>query len=111
MKEPKSVEMRATYEETAVAQERDGAKYFDLKIPASFEGHTFALEMSEPGEIRQPSGRFRIEYVLGNNFSNDQFPRDALEFYEGFSNLVLSDQASKIKQGHFGPRENFSSEQ
>lgn len=94
------MEMKASHEVTGQIEERDGKKVVNLPMPASFQGHTFALDMEREGDDHIPSGRFRIEFVLSDSFSSEQRSPSLLEWQEGFCSLSLSDEAALISQVH-----------
>ncbi len=89
-------------------QEEKGKKLVRCSIPAIFQGHTFVVDLSINYKEQPISGEYKIEYVLGNTFANDQFSLSGNDLDDGFSNLVLAGKMKELKhlECHYAPREN-----
>ena len=83
---------------TAKVHEEKGKKVVKFPIPTAFQGHTFAVDFSINGDAQQISDDYRIEYILGNSFINDQLSLREIEFDEGFSNLILAGKMKEIEE-------------
>ncbi|MBW1702912.1 MAG: hypothetical protein JRJ50_12500 [Deltaproteobacteria bacterium] len=82
---------------SAKVHEEKGKKVAKFSIPTSFQGHTFAVDFSINGDEQQISDDYRIEYILGNSFANDQISLKENELHEGFSNLILAGKMKEIE--------------
>jgi len=91
---------------SAKVQEIGGKKVVRFSIPATFQGHTFAIDFSINGAEQELSGKYRIEYILGNSFINEQFDLKKNSFSKGFTNLILAGKLKDIEHisCHYGLR-------
>ena len=93
---------------TGKVQEEKGRKFVKFSIPSTFQGHTFAVEFSINDKEHPISGEYKIEYVLGNTFANDQLSLSENELHEGFSNLILAGRMKELGHilCHYAPQKN-----
>ncbi len=78
-------------------EEVDGKPVARFNVEASMQGHTFAVDLSETGSEPDPTGPFRIEYVLGSEFVIHESKLPSFEFEEGFSHLMMVSDLTRLE--------------
>jgi hypothetical protein len=90
-------ELSVSHQDTVKIEEIAGRKIARFSVPPLMQGHTFAVELSDPASDSTPIGPFRIEYVLGTEFviHADELP--SFRFEDGFSHLVMAPELARLK--------------
>jgi hypothetical protein len=81
---------QVSYEEAVKIEDVEGKRVFRLRIPPLMQGHTFAVDMTEQSASSEPTGPFRIEYVLGTEFVIHEAEVPSSTFEAGYSHLTLA---------------------
>lgn len=71
-------------------EEVDGKPVARFMVPPGMQGHTFALDLSDPASVEANIGPFRLEYVLGSEFAIYQDTLPINNFEAGYSHFLLA---------------------
>jgi hypothetical protein len=61
-------QLLVSHERSVRIEEIDGRPVARFSVPPGMQGHTFAVELSDPSSVAEPIGPFRLEYALGSEF-------------------------------------------
>jgi hypothetical protein len=78
-------------------EESGGKKIAKINFPPHFQGHTFAVDIGQPGRVRHAIGPYRIEFVLGSEFLLYRFDLETIDLEKGYSNLELGESITKLE--------------
>ncbi len=90
-------ELLVSHQDTVTIEEVAGRKIARFSIPPLMQGHTFAVELSDPASEPTPTGPFRIECVLGTAFVIHADELSSFRFEDGFSHLVMAPELARLK--------------
>ena len=91
-------ELLVSFQDMTIIEEVDGRKIFRVAIPPLMQGHTFAVDMTDPAsDDATPTGPFRIEYVLGTEFVIHADELSSFRFEDGYSHLVMAPDLRGLK--------------
>src|SRR5262245_12530830 len=83
-------ELLVSHEHAIRIEEIDGKPVARFRVPPGMQGHTFAVDLSDPSSAEEPVGPFRLEYALGSDFAiyEDKLPINGFE--AGYSHFALA---------------------
>jgi hypothetical protein len=79
-----------SYERNIKIEEVAGKPVARLSFPPFMQGHTFAMDLTETSASSEPTGPFRIEYVLGTEFAIHEDEAPLCTFEAGYSHLAMT---------------------
>jgi hypothetical protein len=91
-------ELLVSHQDTVKIEEVAGRKIARFAVPPLMQGHTFAVDMSDPAsDDSVPTGPFRIEYVLGTEFVIHADELSSFRFEDGYSHLAMTPDLARLK--------------
>jgi hypothetical protein len=83
-------ELLVSHEASVRIEELDGKPVARFVVPTGMQGHTFAVDLSDPSSAEIPIGPFRLEYALGSDFAIYEDKLTISGFEAGYSHFVLA---------------------
>lgn len=83
-------ELLVSQEGSITIEEVDGKPVARFVVPATMQGHTFAVDLSDPSLAEVPLGPFRLEYALGSEFAIYEDKLTINGFEGGYSHFILA---------------------
>jgi hypothetical protein len=83
-------ELLVSHEGSIRIEEVDGKPVARFMVPSGMQGHTFAVDLSDPLSAAVPIGPFRLEYSLGSDFAIYEDKLTISGFEAGYSHFVLA---------------------
>jgi hypothetical protein len=85
-----------SYERDVKIEEVEGKPIVHLSFPPFMQGHTFAMDLKETSASSEPTGPFRIEYVLGTEFAIHENEAPLCTFEAGYSHLAITPELGRF---------------
>src|SRR5687767_12525684 len=95
---PELQELMVSFEDVGKVEEIEGKRLVRFVSPPLMQGHTFAvdLDFTDPPDSSDPTGPFRIEYVLGTEFAIHENEAPSCTFEAGYSHLALAPELERL---------------
>lgn len=84
-----------SHQESIRIEEVDGKQVARFLVPSGMQGHTFAVELSDPSSVAELIGPFRLEYALGSEFAIYEDTLPSSRFEAGYSHFGLASQLER----------------
>jgi hypothetical protein len=78
-------------------EEVNGKPIARFSVEPSMQGHTFAVDLSDSASEPDPTGPFRIEFVLGSEFVIHEGELPSFSFEDGFSHLAMTPDLAQLQ--------------
>jgi hypothetical protein len=89
-------ELLVSYARNVKIEEVEGKPVARLSFPPSMQGHTFEMSLKETSASWEPTGPFRIEYVLGTEFAIHEDEAPLCTFEAGYSHLAMTPELGRL---------------
>jgi hypothetical protein len=83
-------ELLVSHEGSVRVEEVDGKPVARFMVPLGMQGHTFAVDLSDPSSAEVPIGPFRLEYALGSDFAIYEDKLTINGFEAGYSHFLVA---------------------
>ena len=95
---PELRELMVSFEGAWKVEEIEGNRLVRFMFPPLMQGHTFALDLgfTNSPDSSDPTGPFRIEYVLGTEFAIHENEAPSCTFEAGYSHLTLTPELERL---------------
>jgi hypothetical protein len=90
-------ELLVSHQDAIKIEEINGKPVARFSVEPSMQGHTFAVDLTNSVSEPDPTGPFRIEYVLGSEFVIHQGELPSSAFEEGFSHLAMAPDLAQLQ--------------
>ncbi len=95
--EPKT-ELPLEYETEVRIEEVGGTKIMRIRIPADYQGHTFAIDATpKDGSSEIPLGPYVLRFVLTSEFVLHLSTAGGIEYDRGFSHILVPDKLAQAR--------------
>jgi len=86
-----------SYERDVKIEEVEGKPVVRLSFPSFLQGHIFEMDLKEKSASSEPTGPFRIEYVLGTEFAIHEDEAPLCTFEAGYSHLAMTPELGRLR--------------
>lgn len=89
-------DLLVSYQRVVRTEEMDGQTGVRFSVPSAMQGHTFAVDLSDPSSDSVPIGPYRLEYALGSEFAIYETDLPSVSFEAGYSHFRITSDLKRI---------------